>query len=180
MPTIRQIVLELREALAKKVGDVSRVYVIAGRKKPQVMPALVGEKDIFIRVGGFVTNGPTVEAAGRSNTLITRQFDIIMRSRMAIDRTGTDLQWLTKEGLGHLEYEDDIFDVVQMWMSNIADSVDGALVAEERLMVGDGEPLRVTAGSDAVRDFESVDGKWGASAFTVPVVYRQIFSEETA
>lgn len=180
MPTIRQIVIELREALAKKVGDANRVYVIAGRSRPQDLPALVGEKDLFIRVRGFTVNGPTVEAAGRSNTLVRRQFDIIMRSRMAVDRTGTDLQWLTKEGLGHLEYEDDIFDVLQMWMSNIADSLPDAIVAEERLMVGDGEPLRVTAGSDVDRDFQSVDGKWGTSAFSVEVVYRQIFSEETA
>lgn len=174
MPTIRQIVLDMRDALAKQIGDAKRVYVVAGRRNAKDIPNLVGDRDLIIRVGGFMCDPGHEAAAGRSNTILRRRLDVILRSRTATDPTGSDLQWLTKEGLGHLEYEDAIMDVIQMWLGNVADV--GNEATEPLLMVGDGEPARILSGSDADRDFQSADGKWGTSALTVEIVYRQSFT----
>ncbi len=165
MATIREVVLGLRDALTAVVPDIARVYVVA--KRPAKMPALVGDRDVFLRPGGFTVS--SVDGTGRTDTRVRRRVDIILRSRMAVDSINQDLQLLTKDALGHFAYEDAVFDVFQMWMGNIADQA----TDDTMLLVSEGEPVRVTGCSDAERDFQSADGKWASSMLTIEVVYRQ-------
>lgn len=169
MATIRKIVLAIKDAMRKVVKDPNRIYVVANRPA-QAMPHLVGDRDLIIRVRGFSVGDGNILGAGRSNTTIKRLIDIVLRDRMAVDQSSADLQWLTKEGLGHLDGEDQIIDAMQMWLGNDAEN--------ELLLVGEGEPVRIVGGADAAREFGSGDGKWGSSAITLEVVYRQEMDQE--
>jgi hypothetical protein len=167
MATIREIVLGLREALLAVQPDMRRIYVV-GRRPNNKLPNLVGDRDILIRPRGFTVGD--VAGAGRSNTIMRRLVDIVLRDRLMVDQSEHDLQWLTKEAVGHLAYEDRVIDALQMWLGNAADN--------ELLLVGEGEPARLVAGSDAERDFQAADGKWGASVLTLEVVYRQELNQD--
>ena len=164
MATIREIALALRDALASaKLVEASRVYVIARGRK---LHNLVGNRDIVIRPRGFTTD----IQAGRSNTLVTRNFDIMLRTRTALDTTNNDINLLLKEGVGQMEFEDAVFDAIQMWLGN---SEEGS-----ELLVGEGEPLRITGGSDPEKDEGTGDGKWGMSTLTAQITYRQSLDQE--
>jgi hypothetical protein len=163
MATTRQIVMALRDRLARTFGD--HVYVIAKRPSNRI-PNLVGNRDILIRPRGFDTVGETVVAAGRSNTPIRRKFDIVLRSRLAIDSVQQDLKWLEEQ----FDFEGAVFDALQMWMGNPETG--------EELLVGEGEPSRVVAGSDPERMYDSPDGRWGASVLVLDLTYRMDLNQE--
>lgn len=167
MATTRQIVMALRDRLARTFGD--HVYVIAKRPSNRI-PNLVGNRDILIRPRGFDALEPTVGASGRANTPIRRKFDVVLRSRLATDQVQHDLKWLTDEGTGHLDFEDAVFDALQMWMGNAETG--------DELLVGDGEPVRVVAGGDAERMYDSPDGRWGASVLVLDLTYRMDLNQE--
>lgn len=168
MATIRKILLELRKELLKVVQDEKRVTIVAQRP-PNHTPTLSAGRDILIRPRGFVVDQNTVAAAGRAYTPIRRQIELILRSTRSTDTVNADRKFLTEEGIGQVEFEDQVFDVIQMWQGNVESVVDG----DPLLLVGEGEPVRVVSGGDAARDFVSPDGKWGASTIVIEVMYRQ-------
>lgn len=165
-----KLVTALRERLIKTViKDASRVYVIAQRPAEK-LPPLSGERDLIIRVRGFMLAQSNVEAGGTSDTPVRRTVDIVLRSRCSLDRTGTDAVWLLKEAAGHLDFEDQVFNAVQVWTDALDDEPDDYA---SQFIEMECEPVRLSQASDAVRDFRSTDGSWGSTVLTVEFVYRQ-------
>lgn len=152
---VEAVALELH--CREVIPEFSRVIPIA--RDQGSVPHMVGDRDILLRPRGFRGINSTDLGAGRWHRRVQRYLDVVARSRTALDPVGSDKQFLLRADLGHLDFEERIIDVLDMWDARDADG--------EMLTCA---PIRFVTVSDAGKEF-SADGKWGASAIRFEIEY---------
>ncbi len=189
MARFSDIVLALRDTIQKIVQDDAAVVVTARRE----LPALVGDKDILLRIRSIRENEGVSAAAGRYSMQIRRPIDIIIRARQNSDISQQDLQWLTDESNGILDIEAQLLDALEMWQP-LAGAHDPAFAVDPppTPSVGpDGqayflllEPARITSSEDAVRDasrpspMSPTDPGFGMLALRLDISYEQSLRQD--
>lgn len=156
-PVLVKIVKNLRTTLATGTGlSIQRIGLVARR----TVPNLDGDKDILLRIRGF---SAVSGQADRIDFRVRRTIDITMRHRLTLDPTGRDYEWLTKDALGFLLFEETVLDTMQMWEPMDADTLLPLLV----------QPARVLSGTDPSKDEPSADNtSWGQETLSYEIVYK--------
>lgn len=170
MASKREIIIQLRDTLARLVEDPNRVIVLADRtgriQRQPPIPNLNGNKDIILHVRGLGVDTGSVAAAGRHNTYVRLLVDIVARSRNMADQAWHDFVTLTDTDVGHFEFEKEILNALQMWRGD-------PKAATLLLMIGEGEPIRLVNGSSSVRELFAQDSSWVSSVLTFEIIYRE-------
>lgn len=120
-------------------------------------PHLRGDKDILLRAGRFDVDGQEVAAAGRIATKVTRILEITPRTRVGLDQSDRDDEWLLDTTRGYFELEDTIVDALQLF---------APLDASRNMLTI--EPMRLLGGSIPQK---SRDPLWGDSVLLFQVKY---------
>ena len=125
---------KIQERIRFVVGFPSeRVKIVVRKNVPFSHP-----QDILIRLGSFrIDEGITFEA-GRVATIIHRELFVTIRTKLAIDESEVDTQWVLHPTLGHFQIEDKVLDALQMFQP--VDSSDNWLLTEPRKLISGPEP----------------------------------------
>lgn len=60
-------------------------------------------------------NLPVIYGAGRNDARMTRTLAVTLRTALSADESGQDAEWLTQEGLGHLQAEHALYDALLLF-----------------------------------------------------------------
>ncbi len=160
MPTVLRskfstILLAVQARLVAKLGfPLERVLV--SKKDPPFFAQ--GDQFVVVRPRGFRVSEPIVGAAGRVDTRIMRRFTVTLWTRLVLDETDRDTEWLTDPTLGHLDQENAVIDAVQIFWP--ATSGDDLLTTYPIRLVDGSEPGELPSAKE-----------WGASTLTFEAQY---------
>lgn len=112
------------------------------------IPNFTGDRDVLLKVLGWVSNQEVFDGAGRTAFKITRFIDVVARSRLSSDPSDSDEAWLTGNGqlgtnlpeLGHLRWEESALCALVGFVP--VDGADNQLVWE---------PIRAERGTQPVK-----------------------------
>lgn len=157
---------EILDAIAQRlvedrvVSALDRVFAIATSQVDD-LPHLTGDRDIMLRVKGMTRPPDIAQGAGRL-ARVYRNLDVILRSRDSRDKFTEAEQWLKDAQLGHLRFEREVFNALDMFHP---EDDDGALLI--------GEPMRFLRSADPERKIKS-QGKiqgWGTSVMMFELMF---------
>jgi hypothetical protein len=101
------------------------------------VPKFTADRDVLIRVGRLSVLSGTVQGAGRVATRAQRMVSVTPRTRLSLDESDRDEEWLTNATLGHFLLEEQIIDALHLFFPLDANGVAPFLVEPMRLMEGD-------------------------------------------
>lgn len=137
------------------VEELARIIPLARQETPK----LVGERDIILRAGAEQVD-PAVLGGGRNTTFARRTLEVICRSRNALDRAGSDAVWMLGDPDGHIRYEDQVIDALQIHFP-----------IAENLKPLFREPMRYMGVSQPRKDVQAGSEKWGESVLQFEIKY---------
>lgn len=129
------------------------------------LPHLTGDRDVLLRVKGMRSPLDIVQSAGRLARMY-RTIEVILRTRDARDKPGSDEAWLAREDQ-HLDFEHEVLDALQMFHPTMprVDDVPGIEII--------GEPMRFLTSTDPDHRLEAAGREqgWGSSVMLFEVMY---------
>jgi hypothetical protein len=153
--SIIDVAKAIRKQLIAAAGFTSSSVYITSRK---TIPHFRGEKDCVLRILGERPDEAAIRGAGRLNDQRTRGIQLIIRTRMATDRAGSDERHLLNEDVGHVAVEDQVFNALEIfWPADVASN---ALT---------NCPIRLGPLTDAVEDVELPE--WLSSSVVIEIDY---------
>lgn len=156
--SFREILLAVREQLVEVTGlDDTRVFVSV--LSPEDAPRYAAFQDILLRPMGEEPDVGNIDGAGRYDNRRTRQFEVAVRTRVALDQSDRDHARLTDESLGHIVLEDLVVEALELF--HLEDDDSDVLAA----------PLRV--GRLSMPQRLRSDAHWVFSAFVCEAEYRR-------
>lgn len=148
------------QVIAASAVDAALVKV-AQRRNP---PTLSGDKDCLLRLGGFVTLPETFDGAGRTCSVIQQDLEVTCRSRLYLDDTDNDLEWLDNESLGHID-----------WLLLCTQALQGFWPADAGDNLLTREPIRISRGQGPEKD--RAEPAWGESTVIFAFEYLFLFRQ---
>ena len=132
------------------------------------LPGLVGEHDCFLMAGDERNEGDFDNASSWFDRRVRRAVQVLIRTRLQLDKVNEFSDWLTNATLGHLQLEDSIFDALDDF--KVLNSSSDQVVFESLLVTGIAAPRMVRAQKG-----------WGGSIINVEVGYvRSVTQSGTA
>ncbi len=80
--------------------------------RPDLVPHFQADRELLVCPLEENPDEPAFEGGGRTDVRATRVFQVVVRTRQDIDRTGSDLERLTRTSVGHLRLEHDARDAL--------------------------------------------------------------------
>jgi hypothetical protein len=138
-----------------------RVLLRARHKQAKTTHPVQGRQYLVIRPYLPRPIGEWTEAAGRVNKGVSRPVEIIARTRLGLDQMDRDDNFLLNEDEGHFLLEELVFDALEMFMPEDADT--NIIVAR---------PIRCIPSPEPTDKDEPVDPQWGSSSLFFDVWYQ--------
>lgn len=131
------------------------------------LPHLKGDKDILVRPGGLRPPQDIVQGAGRLSR-IYRVVELILRTRVAKDKRGSDEIWLNDDDRGLFAFEMAVIDSLQMFQPTATNPADPSTEIEIL-----GEPMRLLPTTPPDHRIETQGRKegWGSSTMPFEVMF---------
>jgi hypothetical protein len=104
------------------VAGFQPTAVFITSKRAKEIPHIVGEKDCILRCGREIPDAAAIRGTGGLNDQRTRTLTLTIRTRMALDKAGSDSKHLLNEDTGHIATEDAVFNALEilLWPTDIA------------------------------------------------------------
>lgn len=109
------VLLACRQRLLDKgIGTEGNTNLVVSVDQNE-MPPLVGDRDFLMAVGHQRPEGNFDDGSGRYDARIKRFLNILIRTRVNLDRVNDWKVWLTDQTLGHLDAEWEVMNTFHDW-----------------------------------------------------------------
>lgn len=153
---LANILLAIRDRLMQRLQMPPELVLVTARDS---LPFdRHGDQYVWIRPRNQAPNLPVIEGGGRFDARMRRTIAVTCRTRLALDESDQDYEWLLNRELGHFELEEAIWDALYLWAP--ADVDENWLVAMPLQPRGTAAPQK-----------DKVNAEWGESSLEVEVEY---------
>lgn len=165
---VNSLVAQLSDATVGVLPNNAKAIVPITRK---VVPKIMGDKDVLVRIRSVHSNQSVTAASGRNAQWLTRYVDIILRCRLYTDVSMQALQFLTHETKGVLAMEAACLDCMEMWQPADPDDATVPLLIQ---------PARLMTGEDPVQEVVTSDPNDGMIGLRYELIYEQTLNQDAS
>lgn len=149
------VVLAIRQQIIDfGVLPTDQVHIVTRR----IIPHSMGQWDVLIRPGALYSDLSVIASGGRFDTRVRRRLHVTVRTRLALDQTSDDIDWLLDLAEGHIPHEE-----------AVNDAIHGLFPTDNAHNVLTYEPVKLLAASEP--DPDHSDASWGQSVLDYDVPY---------